>query len=254
MLLNGEEDCGASGNIVIRLSRSIPRNVGHKLFFDNYFTSPQLQVYMAVSGIYSVGTVRANRIPNCTLKNENEMKKLGRGGVDEKVNIVDGVEITAIRWLDNKPVTLLSTFAGCEPASEVTRWNAQKVAHEKVTCPTIVAVYNKHMGGVDLFESLIGLYRIRLRSKKWYHQIFFHLLDMTVINARLFYRTQRGISHQNSSKVMALHEFKANIAEALCSCATVAVAKRRCAVNIHSFQFHFCTMLFFCCFGLEVVW
>jgi len=37
------------GNVVIRLSRNIPvrPNRNHKLFFDNYFTSPDLQVFLA---------------------------------------------------------------------------------------------------------------------------------------------------------------------------------------------------------------
>ena len=65
-----EEDCGASGNVVIRLSRTIPPMVNHKLFYDNYFTSPDLQLYLAKKGILSVGTVRSNRIPQCTLKSD----------------------------------------------------------------------------------------------------------------------------------------------------------------------------------------
>ena len=44
------------------------------------------------------------------------------------------------------------------------------------------------MGGVDLLDSLIGLHRIKLRSKKYYHKIFFHLIDLTVVTAWLLYR------------------------------------------------------------------
>ena len=46
----GEADCGASGNVVIRLARSIQTGINHKLFFDNYFTSPELQIYLAKQG------------------------------------------------------------------------------------------------------------------------------------------------------------------------------------------------------------
>ena len=220
MLADGEEDLGASGNVVVRLARCIPRNVCHKLFCDNYFTSPGLLVYLAKKGILSVGTARANRIPLCPLKLESDMKKTGRGAIDEKTAVVDDVEISAVRWYDNKAVTLLSTYAGSEPVTEVTRWNAKIKCHERIQCPNIVTVYNKHMGGVDLLDSLIGLYRIRIRSKKWYHRLFFHLLDMTVINAWLLYKRQlkaTSVGHAGRSKPLSLHEFKTHVAVSLCA-------------------------------------
>ena len=52
-----------------------------------------------------------------------------------------------------------------------------------VSRPNIVKVYNKHMGGVDLLDPLLGYYRNKIRSKKWYLRIFFHLIDMTTVNA-----------------------------------------------------------------------
>ena len=53
VILNDEKDCGASGNVVIRLARSIPSNVNHKVFYDNYFNSPDLQIVLARRGILS---------------------------------------------------------------------------------------------------------------------------------------------------------------------------------------------------------
>lgn len=140
--------------------------------------------------------------------------------------VVDGVEISSVRWLDNKSVTLLSTFTGSMPVSEVTRWNGKTTSYEKVTCPNIVTVNNKHMGGVDLIDSLIGLYRINLRSKKWYHRLFFHLVDMTVINVWLLYRRQI-VTGDGSTKAMSLHEFKANAAEALCRSGMAPTSNKR---------------------------
>ena len=52
--------------------------------------------------------------------------------------------------------------------------------HIQVPVPKIVQVYNRHIGSVDLFDSLVGLYRTRIRSKKWYHSIFSHLVDLAV--------------------------------------------------------------------------
>jgi hypothetical protein len=63
------------------------------------------------------------------------------------------------------------------------------------------------MGGVDLLDSLLGLYRIHIRSKKWYHRLFFHMLDVIICNAWLLYsvETTYGINSV-ISKLMTLVE------------------------------------------------
>jgi Transposase IS4 len=124
------------------------------LSYDNYFTCPELQLYLEKNGIYTVGTVRSKRIPQCALKSEADLQKLCRGLVDEKVATVDGIKISSVRWLDNKDVALLSTFAESTPVSEVTHWDRKTTSYKKVSCPDIVSVYNKHMGSVVLMDSL----------------------------------------------------------------------------------------------------
>jgi len=59
-LFGGKADCGASGNVVVRMARSVLHHVNYKLFYDNYFTGPDPQVYLSKNGIHSVGTVRSN--------------------------------------------------------------------------------------------------------------------------------------------------------------------------------------------------
>lgn len=60
--LADEPDLGASSNIVVRLCRSIPKNQNYKVFFDNYYTSPELISYLAKVGIYALGTVNRGRL------------------------------------------------------------------------------------------------------------------------------------------------------------------------------------------------
>lgn len=62
-----EPDLGSTSNIVLRLVRGIPRQVGHIVYFDNFFTSVPLVFYLATQGILSMGTVQQNRIPNLKL-------------------------------------------------------------------------------------------------------------------------------------------------------------------------------------------
>ena len=44
-------------------------------------------------------------------------------------------------------------------------------------------VYNRNMGGVDKFDQLKERYAIGRRSTKWWHMIFYYLVDMAIINS-----------------------------------------------------------------------
>ncbi|OWR52873.1 hypothetical protein KGM_200532 [Danaus plexippus plexippus] len=57
------------------------------------------------------------------------------------------------------------------------------------------------MGGVDLMDSFIGRYRIRIKSRKWTTRLFYHLLDMTVINAWVLYK-KANLTTTNAEKIM----------------------------------------------------
>lgn len=70
----GEPNLGATGNVVVRLARDIPRFVSHTIFFDNYYTSIRLLVYLRTQGIYAIGTVRKQRIPLCKLPDSFEKR------------------------------------------------------------------------------------------------------------------------------------------------------------------------------------
>ncbi|KAG1924641.1 piggyBac transposable element-derived protein 3-like [Pimephales promelas] len=79
-----------------------------------------------------------------------------------------------------------------------------------------VAVYNKSMGGVDLLDSLIALYRTKIRSKKWYHRIVFHMLDMTLVNAWLLKKTRDCKSQMPEIAHLSLLDFQIHVASCLC--------------------------------------
>ena len=96
-----------------------------------------------------------NRLRQCHLPSEKEMKTEGRGSFLEKVATTDGVTLSVVSWYDNKIVTLLSNFVGSEPVTEVKRFS--KAMKETVKCPNLVQEYNRHMGGVDLLDSLLGV-------------------------------------------------------------------------------------------------
>ncbi|CAK6951131.1 piggyBac transposable element-derived protein 2-like isoform X2 [Scomber scombrus] len=130
--------------------------------------------------------------------------------------VVGETTLHVVKWYDNHPVTLLSDYIEASPVKEVERWDRKQKVNIKVPCPAVVKEYNKNMGGVDLLDSLIALYRNKIRSKKWYHRLVFHLLDMTIVTAWLLYRRDCDGTGIRKEEQMRLYTFKSYIAEGLC--------------------------------------
>jgi len=63
---------------------------------------------------------------------------------------------------------------------QVQRWSSHEHSVVAVNCPSIVKEYNKFMGGVDLSDMLLSIYRIDRRSSKWYLRIVFYVLGVAV--------------------------------------------------------------------------
>nr|XP_047128015.1 piggyBac transposable element-derived protein 4-like [Hydra vulgaris] len=223
---------GATGNVVIRLSQTIPNFVNHILYFDNFYTSLPVMVYLRARGIYALGTVRANRIPKCKLpddKNE-ELKKAPRGYSIEFVGSAYGVDITTVLWKDTKNVRLCSTYVGTKPfqrnntssqLSKVARYNKKKSSYDEIDCPQIIREYNTHMGGVDLMDSYLGRNGLKIKTQDMATRIFYHFLDMTVTNAFILYRrlnaeNNKTVDSDDKIKDMTMKEFRVSIAKELC--------------------------------------
>ncbi|XP_061379615.1 piggyBac transposable element-derived protein 1-like [Danaus plexippus] len=215
-ILPGEPDLGESGNTVIRIARMVPRNVNHIIYFDNFYTSVPLVTYLAKEGIFSLGTVRVNRLRNCKLPEKNTImkKNVPRGFYEENVATVDGIDVSAVVWKDNKPVNLLSTYVGAEPATTVTRFDKSKKERVAIPCPKVIKEYNARMGGVDLLDSFIGPYHITMKSRKWTMCLFYHFLDLAVINSWVMFKKVNNM--KGNDQLLNLGTFRLELAETLC--------------------------------------
>ena len=83
---------------------------------------------------------------------------------------MSGVEVRAVKYFDKRPVMFATTYASVEPITEKLKYDSKQ--RKKIPVPTIVSLYNKHMGGDDRLDYLIALYRSVIHSKKFYHKIF----------------------------------------------------------------------------------
>jgi hypothetical protein len=100
---NVTESCGSqSSDFVIKLCETLPKQKNFRVYFDNWFTSFDLQILLKSWGIWSVGTIRTNRLRNCVLKTESELKKEGRGALDARYEKRTGISV--VRWLDSSAV------------------------------------------------------------------------------------------------------------------------------------------------------
>ena len=72
-----------------------------------------------------------------------------------------------VQWFDSKSVLITSNFLSIEPLHDVRRWDKKKKAFVNVACPDVIHQYNASMGGTDLYDMFIALYRIDHKSRKW---------------------------------------------------------------------------------------
>ena len=183
---NGKDENSTCENVVLRLIENLPHHQNFKLCFDNWFSTLSLLLQLKEYGILTCATMRANRLANCPLASDQELHKSGRGTNSHKVDKNSGIML--MRWYDNKGVQLASTYCSSEDRGTVQRWDAKSKSHIQVPCPEIVKEYNSAMGGVDLADMLIALYRSPMKTKRWYLKVIIHALDMCKVNAWILYR------------------------------------------------------------------
>lgn len=108
--------------------------------------------------------------------------------------------MTVIQWQDNKLVLLASSYVGAEPISSIERYNKNEHKKISIPCPQIVKHYNTYMGGVDLCDMLIALYKTKYKCKKWYFPIFIQIIDICVNNTWILFRVRWGNSGTTKSR------------------------------------------------------
>ena len=127
-----------------------------------------------------------------------------------KICVGDNVELRAIKRFDNGTLTILTIFEAVVPSSQVKRWDRKEKKELLIDCPSAVVSYNKNMGGVNLLFDLLSYYCIPVKSKKWYHRLIWHFLEVDCVQAWLFCKKDAA-----AGSFMSLNFFKMLIAESL---------------------------------------
>ena len=137
-------------------------------------------------GILSTATLRSNRVAGCPLMSDKDLKATRRGSFDYRIDLNSPLRI--VKWY-NKGVILGLSFSMVKASSTKRRWEYKKKDHCNVAYPDMVKEYNESMGGVDLNDMLISLYRVDIQTRKrWYLKIVTHLVTICNVNGWLLYR------------------------------------------------------------------
>ena len=192
--------------------------------------------HLATRGIWCCGTVRVPRIPGIkkTKDDDKNLIKKGRGAFEELKSIGHPIETTYVKWFDNKIVNVVSTFAKSRLLFFVSQYDYKQGRKVDVQCPHIIKLYNSSISGVDLADCLIELYRINIRSKKYYFRLIFHMIDMVIVNSWLLYKRDAFNLKTPQSEILRLAPFKLRIANCLMQEGKVCTGTKRGRPSLQS--------------------
>lgn len=183
---NITSDLGLGGTVVIDLLDCISDPQLYSVYFDNFFSSYNLFCSLQQKGFSSTGTVRQNRLKNCPLEKDSDIKKKERGSFDSAYDPKSNLLV--VKWNDNALVIVASNCSGITPLQKANRFSRTKKQKVTIQQPQMIAEYNKYMGGVDLHDNGVANYRIGVRGKKWWWPLFINCLSSSAVNAWKLYR------------------------------------------------------------------
>lgn len=177
--IENTENLGTSGAIVTTLLKPY-LNKGHCLYIDNFYSSPDLFQFLHLNRTNACGTVRGDRL------GMPEFNVNLHAGERE---VLDDSTIMALRWVDKRQVIMLTTE---HDNTTVNTGKVDRKTKDPIIKPKCVAEYNSNMGAVDRSDMMIVNIECIRRSTRWYKKLFFHLVDMTVLNAHTLYLCKTG--------------------------------------------------------------
>ena len=157
------------------------RGRGHKLYMDNFFSSPELFDDLVKKQIYCCGTVRLNR--KCMtqdLRPKTTKLKMGDICIRTRANL------TAIQWQDKRDICLLTNINDAPVEDNFCNDGGKAIKLH------IVMDYNHHMDYVDKGDRMANSYSNSRHMFKWTKQLFFHLLDLAILNSCILHSSCGG--------------------------------------------------------------
>lgn len=190
--LEMQSNLGVSGSVVSTMMEPY-LGLGHTVYVDNWYTSPLLFQYLYGKTTGAVGTCKPDR---------QNMAKFPQKMETGEYRSQKTPFLTAEKWVDKKPVLMLSTVH--HDVQLVATNKINRLTNEPIKKPKSVIDYNQNMGLIDKADMQMSFNDSARKSTKWYKKLFFHFLDLAVLNSYIIYKIKTGKKPQ-------LGEFRLNL-------------------------------------------
>ena len=203
-----DNDCTTTSKVVMTLASQCELlDKGHRLYFDNYYSSPELLEELLHRNTSSCGTVRSTRrglpvgVVQVKLKpGETSFRRsVGRNG--------EPGSLLALKWCDKRAVFMISS---CHAATE--KWTGKNNRNDgtPIYKPSVIVDYIEKMGGVDLSDQLMTYYSFLRKSCKWWRKLFVHILNMLILNAYILNKKfgNKKMHHSHYREYLAAYLIK----------------------------------------------
>ena len=117
-------------------------------------------------------------------------------------------KLMAVKWIDNKPVHVISSKMISDISKAERRIKGQK-EKIRVDCPDVIKLYNKYMGGVDINDRMKSTHEQDRRGRRYYLRLTFDMLDQLIVNSRIVFNTL------NVDKKLNAKEYQLMIAQGI---------------------------------------
>jgi len=131
---------------------------------------------LANKQIYCCGTVRPNRrgMPQDLRPKTTKLKR-------RDIRIRTRADLTAILWQDKRDICVLTNIHNAPAEGNLCNEAGKAIK------PQTVVDYNHHKGYVDKGDRMANSYSISRCTFKWTKKLFFHLLDLAILNSYILH-------------------------------------------------------------------
>lgn len=164
---------------------------GHRLFIDNFYTTPRLADYLLQHNTGMVGTVRPNRH---NFPKPLASEKLDKGQAcfykDDDHHVL-AAKYRAVTNKSNNKEKVVHLITTCHE-DRMTSSGKKDKEGQTILKPTCITDYNHKMGGVDLMDQQLDSMLVIRKSYKWYKKLFMRLLLQSALSAHKLYLKEAG--------------------------------------------------------------